>query len=344
MSDKNEIIRSAAAQVAENYRKSDILMYGDALRLPSRTAVIEIIRDFQKILFPAYYGDRDLLKLPPEQYSALLMGHVYDKLLRQLELVMPEGEEGARRAEKVCEAMMERLPHIQELLLKDLTANYNGDPAASSRQEIILSYPGMFAIFIYRIAHELYLEKVPMIPRIMTEYAHSQTGIDINPGATIGEYFSIDHGTGVVVGETTIIGDRVQLYQGVTLGAMSPAGMHHSAETPARRHPKVGSDVTIYAGATLLGGATEVGDNVVIGGNAFLTESVESDTKVSIKKPEMTFRVKGGPVLKTEMEKPASKDAGFSNGQNRGKFRSLEVLAHTCERPAIPPRAAGRPA
>ena len=198
------------------------------------------------------------------------MGHVYDKLLRQLELVMPEGEEGARRAEKVCEAMMERLPHIQELLLKDLTANYNGDPAASSRQEIIL------------------------IPRIMTEYAHSQTGIDINPGATIGEYFSIDHGTGVVVGETTVIGDRVQLYQGVTLGAMSPAGMHHSAETPARRHPKIGSDVTIYAGATLLGGATEVGDNVVIGGNAFLTESVESDTKVSIKKPEMTFRVKGG--------------------------------------------------
>ena len=155
MSDKNEIIRSAAAQVAENYRKSDILMYGDALRLPSRTAVIEIIRDFQKILFPAYYGDRDLLKLPPEQYSALLMGHVYDKLLRQLELVMPEGEEGVRRAEKVCEAMMGRLPHIQELLLKDLTANYNGDPAASSRQEIILSYPGMFAIFIYRIAHEL---------------------------------------------------------------------------------------------------------------------------------------------------------------------------------------------
>ncbi len=293
MSDKNSIIQSAAAQVAENYQKSDILMYGDALRLPSRAAVIEIIRDFQKILFPAYYGDRDLLKLPPEQYSALLMGHVYDKLLRQVELVMSEGEEGARRASEVCCAMLERLPHIQDLLLKDLAANYDGDPAASSRQEIILSYPGMFAIFIYRIAHELYLEKVPMIPRIMTEYAHSQTGIDINPGATIGEYFAIDHGTGVVVGETTIIGDRVQLYQGVTLGAMSPAGLHHSAQAP-RRHPKIGSGVTIYAGATLLGGETEVGDNVVIGGNAFLTESVESDTKVSIKKPEMTFRVKGG--------------------------------------------------
>ena len=294
MADKNETIRLAAAQVAENYQKSDILMYGDALRLPSRLAVIEIIRDFQKILFPAYYGDRDLLKLPPEQYSALLMDHVYDKLLRQLELVMPEGEEGARRAAEVCGVMMERLPSIQEMLRKDLTANYNGDPAASSRQEVVLSYPGMFAIFIYRIAHELYLEQVPMLPRIMTEYAHSQTGIDIHPGATIGEYFSIDHGTGVVVGETTVIGDRVQLYQGVTLGAMSPAGMQRPAAPNARRHPKIGSDVTLYAGATLLGGATEVGDNVVIGGNAFLTESVESDTKVSIKKPEMTFRAKDG--------------------------------------------------
>ena len=168
MADKNETIRLAAAQVAENYQKSDILMYGDALRLPSRLAVIEIIRDFQKILFPAYYGDRDLLKLPPEQYSALLMDHVYDKLLRQLELVMPEGEEGARRAAEVCGVMMERLPSIQEMLRKDLTANYNGDPAASSRQEVVLSYPGMFAIFIYRIAHELYLEQVPMLPRIMT--------------------------------------------------------------------------------------------------------------------------------------------------------------------------------
>ena len=290
MSDKNEIIRSAAAQVAENYRKSDILMYGDALRLPSRTAVIEIIRDFQKILFPAYYGDRDLLKLPPEQYSALLMGHVYDKLLRQLELVMPEGEEGARRAEKVCEAMMERLPHIQELLLKDLTANYNGDPAASSRQEIILSYPGMFAIFIYRIAHELYENRVAMIPRMMSEYAHSQTGIDINPGAKIGEYFFIDHGTGVVVGETTIIGDNVKLYQGATLGALSPAGM--ATNPNVRRHPKIGNNVVIYANSTLLGGATEIGDNVIVGGNAFLTSSVEPDTVVSVKNPEMTFRGK----------------------------------------------------
>ena len=279
MSDKNEIIRSAAAHVAENYRKSDILMYGDALRLPSRTAVIEIIRDFQKILFPAYYGDRDLLKLPPEQYSALLMGHVYDKLLRQLELVMPEGEEGARRAEKVCEAMMERLPHIQELLLKDLTANYNGDPAASSRQEIILSYPGMFAIFIYRIAHELYLEKVPMIPRIMTEYAHSQTGIDINPGATIGEYFSIDHGTGVVVGETTVIGDRVQLYQGVTLGAKSFKFDAAGNILREPRHPILEDRVVVYSNTSILG-RVRIGHDSVIGGNVWQTTDLPPCSRV----------------------------------------------------------------
>ena len=280
MSDKNEIIRSAAAQVAENYRKSDILMYGDALRLPSRTAVIEIIRDFQKILFPAYYGDRDLLKLPPEQYSALLMGHVYDKLLRQLELVMPEGEEGARRAEKVCEAMMERLPHIQELLLKDLTANYNGDPAASSRQEIILSYPGMFAIFIYRIAHELYLLEVPIIPRILCEMAHAITGIDIHPGASVGEAFFIDHGTGVVIGKTCVIGRGCRVSQGVTLGALSfPKGADGVLIKGIPRHPKLEDDVTVYAGATILGNIT-IGAGSVIGANTWVTRDVPRNSKV----------------------------------------------------------------
>lgn len=291
---KNTVIHAAADRMAANYKSSQIPMYGDALRMPNRNAVIEIIRDCQKLIFPVYYGDRDLLKLPPEQYSALLMEHIHEKLTRQITLTMPECDENCEVAYAISTAFIERIPAIQELLLKDLSANFEGDPAAYSKEEVLLSYPGMFAIFIYRIAHELYLEQVPMLPRIMTEYAHSQTGIDIHPGATIGEYFSIDHGTGVVVGETTVIGDRVQLYQGVTLGAMSPAGMQRPAAPNARRHPKIGSDVTLYAGATLLGGATEVGDNVVIGGNAFLTESVESDTKVSIKKPEMTFRAKGG--------------------------------------------------
>ena len=280
---KNDTIHAAADRMAANYKSSQIPMYGDALRMPNRNAVIEIIRDCQKLIFPVYYGDRDLLKLPPEQYSALLM-------TRQITLTMPEGDENCEVAYEISTAFIERIPAIQELLLKDLSANFEGDPAAYSKEEVLLSYPGMFAIFIYRIAHELYENKVAMIPRMMSEYAHSQTGIDINPGAKIGEYFFIDHGTGVVVGETTIIGDNVKLYQGATLGALSPAGM--ATNPNVRRHPKVGNNVVIYANSTLLGGATEIGDNVVVGGNAFLTSSVEPDTIVSVKNPEMTFRGK----------------------------------------------------
>lgn len=291
---RSEIIRAAAARVAENYRESEIPMYGDALRLPNRQATIEIIRDFQKLLFPVYYGERDLLKLPAEQYSALLMEHISEKLTRQIALTMEESEENLARAETVADELMGRLPALQELLLKDLAAHFDGDPAAHSMEEIVLSYPGFFAIFIYRIAHELYLRGVAILPRIMTEFAHSQTGIDIHPGATIGEYFFIDHGTGVVIGETSVIGDRVKLYQGATLGALSPAGMR--SVPGQRRHPKVGNNVVIYAGSTLLGGGTEVGDNVVIGGNAFLTTSVPPDTTVLIKKPEMVLRDKNGKI------------------------------------------------
>ena len=288
--EKNETIRAAAASMAANYKNSDIPLYGDAQRMPSRDAVIEIIRDCQKLLFPVYYGNRDLLKLPPKQYSALLMEHIHEKLTHQIALTMAESEQNYERACEISNAFIERMPAIQELLMKDLAANFDGDPAAYSMEEVILSYPGLFAIFIYRIAHELYARKVAMIPRMMTEYAHSQTGIDINPGARIGEYFFIDHGTGIVVGETTVIGDNVKMYQGATLGALSPVGMPTNPDE--RRHPKIGSNVVIYANSTLLGGATEVGDNVVIGGNVFLSSSVESNTIVSIKAPELTFRGK----------------------------------------------------
>ena len=287
---RSQLIKDAAEKMAQGYRDAVIPMYGDALHLPSREAVIEIIRDCQKLLFPVYYGNKDLLKLPGEQYSALLMEHIHEKLARQIAMTMGDTHENYQKAETICDDFIARLPDIQEMLMKDLEANFEGDPAAYSMQEVIFSYPGLFAIFIYRIAHELYLQKVAMIPRIMTEYAHSQTGIDINPGATIGEYFFIDHGTGIVIGETTIIGDNVKMYQGATLGALSPAGQ--PCDSAVRRHPKVGNNVTIYAGSTLLGGATEIGDNVVIGGNAFLTSSVEADTTVSIVKPEMRFRGK----------------------------------------------------
>ena len=287
---KNETIRAAAASMAANYKNLDIPLYGDAQRMPSRDAVIEIIRDCQKLLFPVYYGNRDLLKLPPEQYSALLMEHIHEKLTTQIALTMTECDENYECAYDISSGFVGRLPAIQELLMKDLAANFDGDPAAYSMEEVLLSYPGMFAIFIYRIAHELYTRRVAMIPRMMSEYAHSQTGIDINPGATIGEYFFIDHGTGVVVGETSIIGDNVKLYQGATLGALSPAGM--PTNPGVRRHPKVGNNVVLYANSTLLGGATEIGDNVIVGGNAFLTSSVEPDTIVSVKTPELTFRGK----------------------------------------------------
>ena len=246
---KNDAIHAAADRMAANYKSSQIPMYGDALRMPNRNAVIEIIRDCQKLIFPVYYGDRDLLKLPPEQYSALLMEHIHEKLTRQITLTMPECDENCEVAYAISTAFIERIPAIQELLLKDLSANFEGDPAAYSKEEVLLSYPGMFAIFIYRIAHELYENKVAMIPRMMSEYAHSQTGIDINPGAKIGEYFFIDHGTGVVVGETTIIGDHVKLYQGVTLGALSP---RHGHAVTGKRHPTVGDNATIYSGASIL--------------------------------------------------------------------------------------------
>ena len=175
------------------------------------------------------------------------------------------------------------------MLLKDVQAGFDGDPAAKSRQEIISSYPGVFAIFVYRMAHELYLKNVPFIPRVMTEYAHSRTGIDINPGADIGEYFFIDHGTGVVIGETTKIGNNVKLYQGVTLGALSTRKGQLLAEV--KRHPTIENNVTIYSGATILGGETVIGANSIIGGNTFITESVPPYTKVSLKAPEMTFQV-----------------------------------------------------
>lgn len=286
---KNDAIHAAADRMAANYKSSQIPMYGDALRMPSRNAVIEILRDCQKLIFPVYYGDGDLLKLPPEQYSALLMEHIHEKLFHQIALTMPECEENDDLAYEISTALIARMPAIQELLLKDLSANFEGDPAAYSKEEVLLSYPGMFAIFVYRIAHELYENKVAMIPRMMSEYAHSKTGIDINPGAKIGEYFFIDHGTGIVVGETTVIGDSVKLYQGVTLGALSTRG--GQSLRGHRRHPTIGDRVTIYSGASVLGGDTVIGHDAVIGGNAFITHSIAPGMRVSVKNQELEMRM-----------------------------------------------------
>ena len=191
-------------------------------------------------------------------------------------------EQPEEETRKICDAFEKRLPGIRKMLLKDVEALYEGDPAAESREEVMICYPGFFAISIFRLAHELYLLKTPLIPRIMTEFAHEKTGIDIHPGAIVGEYFFIDHGTGIVVGETTTIGDHVKLYQGVTLGARSfELDENGNPVKKIKRHPDIGNHVVIYANATILGGDTVIGDGCIIGGNTWLTHSVPAGSTVA---------------------------------------------------------------
>jgi serine O-acetyltransferase len=193
------------------------------------------------------------------------------------------------RGQQTAIEFLKELPQLRNLLATDIRAAYDGDPAAKSYDEIIFSYPGLFAITVYRIANQLHHQGVPMLPRIMAEYAHSRTGIDIHPGARIGESFFIDHGTGVVIGETSEIGSRVRIYQGVTLGALSLSREECESLRDQKRHPTIEDDVIIYANATILGGQTTIGARSVIGGNVWLTTSVPPDTKVFLKKPELVF-------------------------------------------------------
>lgn len=279
-------ICAAAKAMAQTYSAGSVPLYGKKLRLPDRQAVILLIKDIRRLMFPAYYGEAALMSLAPEDYAALLLERIEKQLFRQIALTLPEDQE--EQAAQLATEMVTRLPAIARRVQLDLEATFDGDPAAGSREEILFSYPGLFAIMVYRVAHELYQLQIPILPRMMSEYAHSHTGIDIHPGAQIGDYFFIDHGTGIVVGETTDIGDRVKLYQGVTLGALSPRDGHRSK--PGKRHPTVEDDVTIYSGASILGGDTVIGRGSVVGGNAFLTSSVQQDTRVVIHAPETVFK------------------------------------------------------
>lgn len=282
MTNTTEIARAMASTMEH----AAIPMYGKKLRLPDRSAIIALIKELRRLFFPAYFGDPQLMALPPENYAALLLERIETALTAQIALALPEEE--TERASQIAQAVVAELPRIQQVLLTDIEATFDGDPAAANKEEIIFAYPGLFAIFVYRIAHELYLRQVPMIPRMMTEYAHSRTGIDIHPGAQIGPWFFIDHGTGIVIGETTVIGSHVKLYQGVTLGALSPRAGH--ASLPGKRHPTVCDYVTIYSGASILGGKTVIGEHSVVGGNAFLTDSVADKTRVVITAPETVFK------------------------------------------------------
>ena len=279
-------ICAAAKAMAQTYTTGSVPLYGKKLRLPDRQAVILLIKDIRRLIFPAYYGEAALMSLAPEDYAALLLERIEKQLFRQIALTLPEGQED--RAADLAAEMVAKLPQIAQKVQMDLEATFDGDPAAASREEILFSYPGLFAILVYRVAHELYHLQIPILPRMMSEYAHSHTGIDIHPGAQIGDYFFIDHGTGIVVGETTVIGDRVKLYQGVTLGALSTRDGHRSRT--GQRHPTVEDDVTIYSGASILGGETVIGRGSVVGGNAFLTDSVREDTRVVIHAPETVFK------------------------------------------------------
>ncbi|MBR5295674.1 MAG: serine acetyltransferase [Clostridia bacterium] len=255
-------------------KTSGICTSSTEIPLPNRKEVVDLIKDLQSLLFPGYFKSRSVTQEGLQTLS--LLRKIRNELVTLLEKSAHfRGEE--MDAEKICDAFLQKLPHIKNLLLKDIDAIYEGDPAAKSREEIILCYPGFYAISIYRLAHELYELRVPLLSRIMTEYAHEKTGVDIHAGAKIGEYFFIDHGTGIVVGETCVIGDHVKLYQGVTLGAKSfELDDNGNPIKNIKRHPNIGNGVVIYANATILGGDTFVGDGCTIGASVWLTKSVEA--------------------------------------------------------------------
>lgn len=303
VTEEERSIKETVSKITFNYQNSDLLCLNKTMHLPNRNEVIGIIKDLRKIIFPGYFEDVRLSYSYAEYYVGNMLVDIQERLKQQVILAIryvyqEEMSETAilEKANEICLNWIEKIPYIQEMLLKDVQAGFDGDPAAKSKEEIIFSYPGFFAIYVYRLAHELYVQNVPFIPRIMTEYAHGKTGIDINSGAEIGEYFFIDHGTGVVIGETTVIGNNVKLYQGVTLGALSTRSGQQLREV--KRHPTIENNVTIYSGATILGGETVIGESTVIGGNAFITQSIPANTKVSVNNPELKMKEGNSDKLK----------------------------------------------
>ena len=262
---------------------------------PDNENIIDIIESLRRIVFPGYFRNKSYRVYTVRNNISMILEDVIFKLIRQISIVLRYDEkyvnlsenEINENAERITFEFLDKIPKIRSYIETDVQAAYDGDPAAYNKDEIIYSYPGLYAILVNRLAHELFLLGVPLIPRVMTEHAHSKTGIDIHPGATIGKYFFIDHGTGIVIGETTEIGDNVKIYQGVTLGALSTRGGQSLRNK--KRHPTIEDNVTIYSGASILGGETVVGKNAVIGGNAFITRSIPEGAKVSIKNQELRY-------------------------------------------------------
>ncbi|MBF7097614.1 serine O-acetyltransferase EpsC [Alkalibacter mobilis] len=294
-------VRMLVSDVMASYAKEKFILPHEQCPLPDRDVIIDLSKKLRQLLFPGYFNRNACRGEIMEYHIGELSVNIHEVLTEQLVFALSlqahlenEGKNLCKstdinkKASDISYRFLEKIPEIRAYLSSDVEAAYLGDPAASGKDEIIFSYPGILAISIHRLAHELHLLKVPLIPRILSEYAHSVSGIDIHPGAVIGKHFFIDHGTGVVIGETTIIGNNVKIYQGVTLGALSTRG--GQALSGVKRHPTIEDNVTIYSGSSILGGETIIGKGSIIGSNAFITKSVEPGTKVSIKIPELVYK------------------------------------------------------
>lgn len=304
-----KMLEDLVDQLVEQYGEDQRTSHIDSPFLPSRLRCIEIVELIRRILFPGFFDERRVTSTNVRFHIGELLSHLHELLHDQIFQALcyskrlppeqAEGEKGqacSHHAWEVTGKFMTQMPSLRGRLATDVQAAFDGDPAAQSTDETIFCYPGLDAIFIYRVAHILWNLDVPLIARIMGEYAHNETGIDIHPGAQIGESFFIDHGTGVVIGETTIIGDRVKIYQGVTLGALSTKG--GQAWRGRKRHPTLEDDVTIYPNATILGGDTTIGARCVINGSVFLTHSVPADHTVRVDhpSPQLKARRSGKPT------------------------------------------------
>jgi len=294
---KYDEVPKVVKELMSSWSSKDCFEHISPVSIPSQEKVIAIVEQAKRILFPGYFTRSKLHAANLEYYIGKQTTDLYDQLAEQIVMAI---RHDCRRNELPCTncetrshrlalAFVQTLPKVAAVLATDVRAALEGDPATKSPDEVIFCYPGLLATIIFRLAHELYLLKVPIIPRIMTEYAHNQTGIDIHPGATIGQSFFIDHGTGVVIGETTVIGDNVRIYQGVTLGALSLPRDAGEKMRNMKRHPTIEDNVIVYSNTTILGGETVIGKGSVIGGNIWLTESVAPGTKVLLKRPELIY-------------------------------------------------------
>jgi serine O-acetyltransferase len=295
-----EEIPSIVDQLVSSCNREDCFDHIGPEPIPSREAIIDILQRASHILYPGYFIRTRVDQVNVGYYFGQEVTGLFEALSEQVMLAIRHDcirhdlpcTDCEERGQQAAIDFLRGMPQLRELLATDIRAAYEGDPATKSFDEIIFSYPGLYAITVYRIAHQLRHQEIPLIPRIMTEHAHSKTGIDIHPGAHIGESFFIDHGTGVVIGETAVIGKRVRIYQGVTLGALSLGREEIDNLRDQKRHPTIEDDVVIYANATVLGGNTVIGTRSVIGGNVWITDSVPPDTEVFLKKPELVLRGK----------------------------------------------------